>query len=142
MLQEDVLSPDTRRLIESIGSPVTNEDIAIYERIRQIEDSSYRLRAVVAAWEKQQTEERDLRSRYAKWLVMVMLVQFVVINIAFFLIGFGLISIEEWVASSFIGGVLLEISSMIFVVVRYLFPTNIRISLPRDIQGDFGGSEG
>ena len=140
MLQEDVLSPDARRLIESIGSRVTNEDIAIYERIRRIEDSSYRLRTVVAAWGKQQTEERNLRSRYAKWLVIVLSLQVVVINIAFFLIGFGLINIEEWVASSFIVSALLEISSMIFVVVRYLFPTNIRISLPSDMQGEIDGN--
>ena len=142
MLQEDVLSPDARRLVESIGSPVTNEDVEIYERIRRIEDSSYSLRTVMVAWEKQQTEERNLRSRYAKWLVIVLSLQIVVINIAFFLIGFGWLNIEEWVASSFIVGALLEISSMIFVVVRYLFPTNIRISLPRDIQGEFEGIEG
>ena len=140
MLLEDVLSPDARRLIESIGSTVTNEDIAIYERIRRIEDSSYRLRTVVEAWEKQQTEERNLRSRYAKWLVIVLSLQVVVINIAFFLIGFGLINIEEWVASSFIVSALLEISSMIFVVVRYLFPTNIRISLPSNMQDEIDGN--
>ncbi len=142
MLREDVLSPDARRLIESIGSPVTNEDIAIYERIRRIEDSSFRIRTVVAAWEKQQTEERNLRSRYAKWIVIVLFLQIAVINVAFFLIGIGWLDIEEWVASSFIVGALLEISGMIFVVVRYLFPISVRFSLPRDIEGELDATEG
>lgn len=141
MLQEDVLSPDARRLIESIGSPVTNEDIAIYERIRRIEDSSYRLRTVVAAWEKQQADERNLRNRYAKWLVVILLLQVVAINVAFFLIGFGWLAIEKWVASSFIAGSFFEIASMIFVVVRYLFPTDFSVRPPGDLKGEMEGIE-
>ena len=95
MLQDDVLSPAARRLVESIGSPVTNEDIAIYERIRRIEDSSYRIRTIVASWETQQTEERNLRGRYAKWLVIILLLQIAVINIAFFLIGFAGLTLKS-----------------------------------------------
>lgn len=83
MLPEETLSPTARRLVESIGKPATNEDVTIYERVRRIEDESYELRTIVASWEKQQSDERDLRNRYAKWLVIALFIQVAIINIAF-----------------------------------------------------------
>lgn len=134
MLPEETLSPNTRRITQSIEKPVTNEDVAIYERVRRIEDESYELRTIVDSWEKQQSDERDLRNRYAKWLVIALFIQIAVINIAFFLIGFGLITVERWVAGSFIVGVFFEVTGMAFVVVRYLFPTQHSARLPSEIR--------
>lgn len=137
MLPEETLSPTAQRIVQSIGEPVTNEDIDmvdIYERVRRIEDESYELRTIVASWEKQQSDERDLRNRYAKWLVIALFIQIAIINIAFFLIGFGLLTVERWVASSFIVGVFFEVTGMTFVVVRYLFPTQHSARLPREIR--------
>lgn len=137
MLPEETLSPTAQRIVQSIGEPVTNEDIDmvdIYERVRRIEDESYELRTIVASWEKQQSDERDLRNRYAKWLVIALFIQVAIINIAFFLIGFGLITLERWVASSFIVGVFVEVTGMTFVVVKYLFPTQHGGRLPREIR--------
>ena len=136
MLLEETLSPTAQRLVQSIGDPATNEDVTIYERVRRIEDASYELRTIVASWEKQQSDERDLRNRYAKWLVIAMFIQVAIINIAFFLMGFGLITVERWVASSFIVGVFFEVTGMTFVVVRYLFPTQHGGRLPREIRDD------
>lgn len=134
MLPEETFSPIARRLVESIGEPATNEDVTIYERVRRIEDESYELRTIVASWEKQQSDERDLRNRYAKWLVIALFIQIAVINIAFFLMGFGFLTVEKWVASSFIVGVFVEVTGMTFVVVRYLFPTQHGGRLPREIR--------
>ena len=134
MLPEETFSPIARRLVESLGKPATNEDVTIYERVRRIEDESYELRTIVASWEKQQSDERDLRNRYAKWLVIALFIQIAVINIAFFLIGFGLLTVERWVASSFIVGVFVEVTGMTFVVMRYLFPTQHGGRLPREIR--------
>lgn len=136
MLPEETLSPTAQRLVQSIGDPATNEDVTIYERVRRIEDASYELRTIVASWEKQQSDERDLRNRYAKWLVIAMFIQVAIINIAFFLMGFGLITVERWVASSFIVGVFFEVTGMTFVVVRYLFPTQHGGRLSREIRDD------
>lgn len=88
----------------------------------------------MASWEKQQSDERFLRSRYAKWLVIALFIQIAVINIAFFLIGFGFLTVEKWVASSFIVGVFVEVTGMTFVVMRYLFPTQHGARLPREIR--------
>ncbi len=134
MLPEETFSPIAQRLVESIGKPATNEDVTIYERVRRIEDASYELRTIVASWEKQQSDERDLRNRYAKWLVIALFIQVAIINIAFFLIGFGLLTVERWVASSFIVGVFVEVTGMTFVVVRYLFPTQHGARLPSELR--------
>lgn len=137
MPPEETLPPIAQRIVQSIGKPVTNEDVDmvdIYERVRRIEDASYELRTIVASWEKQQSDERDLRNRYAKWLVIAMFIQVAIINIAFFLMGFGLITVERWVASSFIVGVFFEVTGMTFVVVRYLFPTQHGGRLPSELR--------
>ena len=39
-----------------------------------------------------------------------------------FLMGFGVIEIDRWVATTFIGGTLAQVSAMIAVVLKYLFP--------------------
>ena len=134
MLPEETFSPIAQRLVESIGKPATNEDVTIYERVRRIEDESYELRTIVASWEKQQSDERDLRNRYAKWLVIALFIQVAIINIAFFLIGFGFLTVEKWVASSFIVGVFVEVTGMTFVVMRYLFPTQHGARMPSELR--------
>lgn len=48
--------------------------------------------------------------------------------------GFGLLTVERWVASSFIVGVFFEVMGMTFVVARYLFPTQHGVRLPREIR--------
>ena len=50
--------------------------------------------------------------------------QIVAVTFFAFLMGFGLISIDRWVTTTFIGGTLGEVSGMAFLVVRYLFPVD------------------
>jgi len=44
------------------------------------------------------------------------------VNFAFFAIGWGWITVSPWVANSFILAVFGEISGMVLLVVKYLFP--------------------
>ena len=108
--------------VASVGEPVSSDDIDTYRQLREIEDRSYQLRAVVGAWETQQTQERMLRRSYAGWLLLLLFLQVIVINIVFFLIGLKYLIVEEWLAKTFIIAVFAEIAAMTLVVVRYLFP--------------------
>jgi hypothetical protein len=120
--KSDPQLPDAlRALVKDIGRPVTSEDIDTYGRFREIEDRSHRVRAIVKAWNDQQTQDRKLRERYAHWLMLAMAAQAVVINLAFVLLGCGVLIVEPWTARVFIAAVFAEIAALVLLVVKYLF---------------------
>jgi len=63
-----------------------------------------------------------MRRVYANWLMAVMSLQIVVIHVVFVLIGLGILKFEPWTANVFITAVFAEISAMVLLVVKYLFP--------------------
>lgn len=116
------LPEDVRRLVAGIGGVITPADVDVYRSVRDIEDKSYKVRTVVTAWEGQQREERRLRRGYATWLLIAVFAQMVVADMAFFLLGAGVISVDKWVADTFIIAVFGQIAAMATIVVKYLFP--------------------
>ncbi len=110
-----------RALLKDPDRPISAEDVATYGKLREIEDRSHRLRAIVKAWKDQQTQDRKLREKYAHLLMIAMAIQAVFINIAFLLIGFGLLVVEPWTARTFMMAVFAEMAAMVLLVVKYLF---------------------
>jgi hypothetical protein len=108
--------------VETLGVPVTSEEVDTYGRYREIEDRSFRLRTVVGAWESQQTEERRLRRSYGTAILIALCVQTFLADVVFILIGVGKIAIAPWVANIFIVSVFGQIVALAVVVVRHLFP--------------------
>lgn len=117
----DIFS-DLSKFVTEVGKQVSAEEVDTFGRLRQIEDSAYRNRASISAWEKQQDQERDLRRTYGKWLLGGVFTQGFIINVFFVLIGLHRIEVDKWVATSFIVGVFAEITTMTTIVVRHLFP--------------------
>lgn len=120
---ESLLSADAKEKILSVGEPLkSSAQIDNYGRLEEIRNRSQKLQIILNTWNTQQTEERNLRRTYAKWLLIALFSQIVLINAAFFLIGFGLMTVEKWIATTFIIAVFFEISALLLVVVNYLFP--------------------
>ncbi|HSK74449.1 MAG TPA: hypothetical protein VK892_22300 [Pyrinomonadaceae bacterium] len=120
---EPLLPYDLKEKIVSIGKPLTDSSqIDDYEKLEKIRNRSQKLQIILKTWETQQTEERNMRKTYAKWLLIALFAQIVLINTIFFFIGFGLMTVERWVATTFIIAVFFEISALLLVVVNYLFP--------------------
>jgi hypothetical protein len=107
---------------EATGSSVSSDDIEPWARFREVEDRSYRLRTLVQTWEHQQREERKLRRDYASRLLWIWVVQALVVNLAFVLIGLRILVVDQWVANAFILSVFVELVGMVLIVMRYLFP--------------------
>lgn len=104
------------RYISSIGNPVTSEEIDTYDRLSRIQSR-----------ELGERSDQKLRLVYGWTLLAILVVQIVAVTVFSFLIGFGVISIDRWATTTFIGGTLGEVSAMAFLVVRYLFPqTGVR----------------
>jgi len=116
------LPPEFESLVREIGDPVDSDQIDLYKKWSEIENNTYKIKTIVSAWEKQHTDERVMRKGFARAIIIALFIQIAVINIAFFFIGFSLISVPEWVATTFIIAVFTEIISMTMLVLRYLFP--------------------
>ena len=119
--QFDILS-ELRQFAETVGSSLSTENIEPWARLREVEDRSYRLRTLVQTWEQQQGEERQLRRDYASRLLWIWVVQALVVNIAFALLGLNVLVVDQWVANAFILSVFAELVGMVLIVMRYLFP--------------------
>lgn len=122
MAEQLQLPEEVKQLVAKVGSAVTSADVDVYRSVREIEDKSFKVRTVMGAWEGQQREERQLRRGYAKWLLIALLAQMFVVDIAFFLIGWSVITVDRWVAEAFILGVFGQVSAMTLIVIKYLFP--------------------
>ena len=101
----------TGRYIASIGGPVTAADVDTYDKLSRIEARSEEGRG-----------QRRLRIIYGTVLLALLSGQIVAVTTFAFLMGFGIISVDRLVTTTFIGGTLGEVSGMTFLVVRYLFP--------------------
>ena len=72
---------------------------------------------------KDSETDRDLRKKYANTLIWILIFQLVVMNIIFCLVGVGRLSYEEWSLNLYMGGTLAEVFGCVFLILRYLFPT-------------------
>ena len=101
--------------VSSIGTPVTSEDIEVYDRLSQIQTRGQEARG-----------DYSLRIFYGRALLLLLFCQVMAVTTIAFLMGFDIIQLDRWVATTFVGGTLGEVVAMTLVVVRYLFPTGGR----------------
>ena len=87
------------------------EAVDTYDRIQQIQSR-----------EAQQSGERKLRHWYAIAIIALLTLQLLFIGAIVFLLGFGIITLDRWVATTLIAATLTEISGLAYLVIRYLFP--------------------
>lgn len=88
---------------------------------QQQADKSRAIRDVINAWKGQAKEERNLRTKYANYLIWTLIAQAAIVNIVFLLIGSRCLSVDEWTARTFIMAVFAEIVGLVIVIVNYLF---------------------
>lgn len=96
-------------------------------RKQAADDKSNALQTVLDSWKDQAKEERGLRRTYAMWLIIALFAQTVAVNIAFFLIGWKCLDVDEWTARTFIMAVFSELAAMVFFIVKYLFSRDEKI---------------
>lgn len=108
--------------VVEVGSPVTSEQIDNIGKLQNIQERIKHHRTIVNAWKQQQDQDRKMRKTYANWLMGAMSVQVAAINVIFVLIGCGILKFEPWTANTFIMATFAEISALVLLVVKYLFP--------------------
>ena len=103
------------RYIQSQGPPLTQDQVDAYDSLWQAQSRS-----------DERRNNRRLRLIYAGAMLALFFMQIVAVNAFAFLIGFGIIEVDRWVATTFVGGTLGQVSGMTVVVLRYLFPSRMR----------------
>ena len=116
-----------RQAAEKVGAvdvsePMTSEQIDDFAKLQDIRERLKHHRTIVSAWKQQQEQDRKLRKLYANWLMCAMSAQVIAINIIFVLIGCGILKYEQWTANTFVMATFAEISALVLLVVKYLFP--------------------
>ena len=97
--------------ISTVGPPVTSDELDTFERLSRIQ-----------AREEEGRGDRKLRLVYAGTLLVLLSGQITAVTVFTFMMGFGLVDVDRWVTTTFVGGTLGEVSGLAFLVVRYLFP--------------------
>jgi hypothetical protein len=92
------------------------------ERVEESRERRRHHKTIVGAWRQQQTQDRAMRRTYARWLMTVLSAQLIVIHVCFILIGCGYLKFEPWTVNVFVAAVFAEISAMVLLIVKYLFP--------------------
>jgi hypothetical protein len=108
--------------VAEVGPEVTREQIDKFGKLQDIQERTRHHRTIVRVWKQQQDQDRMMRKMYASWLMGAMSVQVVAINIIFMLIGCGVLKFEQWTANTFVMATFAEISALVLLVVKYLFP--------------------
>jgi hypothetical protein len=90
-------------------------------KIRAASDKSYRIRRLIQSWAMQQTQERQLRTLYAKWFIYLLAAQLFFMFLAFFLMGFQFFVISDMQFNTFFISSFGEIVSLVLIVTKYLF---------------------
>lgn len=110
--------------VDEVLDQVTSEELEVKDirELSEIAGQKYKLEVVLENWNDQHQEERRLRKKVAWTILVTLLIQIFLINLSFFLIGFGWMEVEQWLATSFILAVFVEIISLTLIVLKYLFP--------------------
>jgi len=99
-------------LVTATMSEVTSDQIDNYAKLMEVERQDRKVTAVLKAWSDQEDHYRVARKKYADRIIVALLAQSGLVNIAFFLIGFSYLKIDIWVANSFILGVFSEMAAL------------------------------
>ena len=96
------------------SSVIPFEDIEVYDRFQQIQSR-----------EARESEDRKLRQLYGKVVLGLLVGQVAFVVTVVFLLGFGVMALDRWVATTALGGTS-GVSGMVYLTVRYLFPPPFR----------------
>lgn len=76
---------------------------------------------LVETWKEQQTADRQLKSDYGKWIMIILGLEFVFMCGILVFIGLGKLNFDEWVINAFIVTTFGQIMGVVYLIVKHLF---------------------
>ena len=121
-------------LVNNIFDEVTQDDKvkASDEEAEPFDEKVERLKLdseAIHSFTKNIDDLVSLRKKYAYWLIAIFILQLILFNIIFILIGCGILQYSERSLNIFISGSVIEIISLITIVTKHLFSDQLSQSL-------------
>jgi hypothetical protein len=115
---------EVNKLLQNVPTKkLSSEDLNSYKIIADVQARRFKMQTILGIWKRSQDDERSLRRIVAYWVLAGLFVQLAAGNTAFFLYGFGIFEVPEWVAQAFFIGMYTQIVSIVLIVVKSLFPS-------------------
>lgn len=114
---EDVIEEEE----DTIDSLECDDCGELYEYDDDFSTGDYVIINLVETWKEQQTADRDLKTKYGKWIMAILIIEFIFMSAILVLIGLGKLSFEEWVINAFIVTTFGQIMGVVYLIVKNLF---------------------
>ncbi len=131
---------DPSRAPEDLRSEVvetSTKDIEVEQYRHRMATEDRLLEDLLGEWKTQTTEERNLRKVFGWVLLGIFGAEVLVANIVLIRMGQNRLVLHQWVASVFFAGVFAQVSTLLGVVVKYLFADRPDQLLGHYIRGVF-----
>ena len=80
---------------------------------------------ITELFSKKIENDTELKSKYAKYLIIILIIQLVVLNVIFLMRGFNFIKFSDSTFNLYITGGIAEIFLLVRIIVKYLFNDNL-----------------
>lgn len=71
---------------------------------------------------KDAESDRLLKEKYAKYFILILVVQLLIMNYVFIFAGLKVLEFEKWTLDLYMGGTLAEVFGIVLVITKNLFP--------------------
>ena len=116
-LEEDIiLEEETLNFLED---EVQCDELCEYDG--DFSTSDYVITSLVDTWQRQQEEDRKLKSKYGIWVMVLLLSEIIFLGIVFVFIGLGHLVFNELVINAFVLTVFGQIIGIVYIIVKNLF---------------------
>lgn len=66
-------------------------------------------------------KDNQLKGKYGFTLIVILIVQLIIINVVFILVGCGILNYTQFTINLYVSACILEITALITIIVKYLF---------------------
>lgn len=119
----DYLEDDIDFIEEETIDSLDDEDdfVEVSEYDDDFSTSDYVIINLVETWKEQQTADRDLKEKYGKWIMAILVIEFIFMGGLLIAIGLGKLTFDEWVINAFIVTTFGQITGVVYLIVKNLF---------------------
>lgn len=91
---------------------------------------------LVDVFKERNKNDNDLKKKYSKTLIKILISQLIIMNIIFVLKGLNILHFSDTTFNIFISATIAEVFTLVTIIVRYLFTDNLTELLKNLLSGE------
>lgn len=96
---------------------------------------------LVDVFKERNKNDNDLKKKYSKTLIKILISQLIIMNIIFVLKGLNILHFSDTTFNIFISATIAEVFTLVTIIVRYLFTDNLTELLKNLLSGEENKNE-